>query len=60
MKTTLIRNGQVVLGQTVSHQDLLIRGEKIATVGDLSGMTTDEKVDATDLLHPPTFQKVLP
>ncbi len=50
MKTTLIKNGQVVLGQNVSQTDLLVRGEKIATVGDLSGVRADETVDATDLL----------
>ena len=27
MKTTLIRGGTVVLGQSVSQQDLLIKGE---------------------------------
>jgi dihydropyrimidinase len=50
MKTTLIRNGRVVLGQSVGRQDLLIRGEKIAAVGDLAGMTADQIMDAGDLL----------
>ena len=50
MKTTLIRNGTVVLPGIISQQDLLIRGEKIAAVGDLSGLAADETVDATDLL----------
>jgi dihydropyrimidinase len=50
VKTTLIRNGKVVLGKTVSRQDLLIRGEKIAAVGELSDLRADETVDAADLL----------
>jgi len=50
MKTTLIKNGKVVLGQTVAQQDLLVRGEKIAAVGDLSGVRADEIVDAGELL----------
>jgi len=50
MKTTLIKNGKIVLGQTVSQADLLIRGEQIATVGDLSDAVADEIVDAAGLL----------
>ena len=50
MKTTLIRNGFVVLQSITSQQDLLIQGEKIAAVGELSGLAADETVDATDLL----------
>lgn len=50
MKTTLIKNGTLVLGQTVAQQDLLIRGEKIAAVGDLSAMPANETIDARDLL----------
>lgn len=50
MKTTLIRNGIVVLGHMVAQQDLLIRGEKIAAVGDLSTVRADETVDGRDLL----------
>ncbi|MCP4420448.1 MAG: dihydropyrimidinase, partial [Chloroflexi bacterium] len=50
MKTILIKNGKTVLGQTVSQNDLLIRGEKIAAVGDLSDMEADETVNAADLL----------
>ncbi|MCP5094480.1 MAG: dihydropyrimidinase [Chloroflexi bacterium] len=50
METTLIKNGKVVLGQTVSVQDLLIRGEKVAAVGDLSDVRADKIVDATNLL----------
>jgi dihydropyrimidinase len=40
----------VVLGNSVSQQDLLIKGEKIAAVGDLSGLQPDETHDAGDLL----------
>ncbi len=50
MKTTLIRNGIVVLGHMVAQQDLLIRGEKIAAVGDLSTVRADETVDGRDRL----------
>lgn len=50
MKTTLIKDGAVVLGHNVSRADLLIRGEKIAAVGDLSGLAVDETVDAAGLL----------
>ncbi len=48
--TTLISGGTVVLGQTVSRQDLLIQGERIAALGDLSGCKADVKVDAEGLL----------
>ena len=50
MKTTLIKNGTVVLDESVAQRDLLIRGEKIAAVGDLSDAKAGEIVDATDLL----------
>lgn len=50
MKTTIIKGGTVVVGQSVSKQDLLIRGEKIATIGDLAGFQSDVLIDATDLL----------
>ena len=51
MKTKLIKNGTVVLGQTVSVQDLLIAGEKIAAIGQLSEVVKpDETIDATGLL----------
>lgn len=49
-KSTLIKNGTVVIGGTVARQDLLIRGEKIAAIGDLSGTKADETVEAGDLL----------
>ena len=50
MKTTLIRAGTVVLGHSVSQQDLLIKGERIAAIGDLSGLHPDENLDADGLL----------
>ncbi len=49
-KSTLIKNGTVVIGGTVARQDLLIRGEKIAAIGDLSGTKADKTVEASDLL----------
>ena len=50
MKTTLIRGGKVVVGQSVSQQDLLIKGERIAALGDLSDLRSDETIDAGGLL----------
>ncbi len=50
MKTTLIRGGTVALGKSVSQQDLLIKGERIAALGDLSDMQPDETIDAGGLL----------
>jgi dihydropyrimidinase len=49
-KTTLIKGGTIVLGQTVSQQDLLIQGEQIAALGDLSGHKADIELDAEGLL----------
>ncbi len=49
-KTLLIQGGTVVVGQTVSQQDVLVRGERIAALGDLSGFQADEHVDAHGLL----------
>ncbi|UCF28997.1 MAG: amidohydrolase family protein, partial [Chloroflexota bacterium] len=50
MKTTLIRGGTVALGKSVSQQDLLIKGERIAALGDLSDLQPDETIDAGGLL----------
>ncbi len=50
MKTTLIQNGIVVLGGTAARRDLLIRGERVAAVGELDGVSADETVDAGGLL----------
>jgi dihydropyrimidinase len=49
-KTTLIRGGTVVLGDTVSQCDLLILGERISAVGDLSDLKADTTVEAGGLL----------
>jgi dihydroorotase-like cyclic amidohydrolase len=40
-RTTLIRGGKVVLGQAVSQQDVLIQGERISAVGNLSDCKAD-------------------
>lgn len=50
IKTTLIKGGTVVLGKDVSQQDVFIRGEHIASIGDLSGQRADSEVDASGLL----------
>ncbi|UCF27195.1 MAG: amidohydrolase family protein, partial [Chloroflexota bacterium] len=50
MKTTLIRGGTVAVGKSVSQQDLLIKGERIAALGDLSDLQPDETIDAGGLL----------
>jgi dihydropyrimidinase len=49
-KSTLIKNGTIALGGAVVRHDLLIRGEKVAAVGDLSGIRADETVEAGDWL----------
>jgi len=49
MKTTLIRGGKAVVGQNVSQQDLLIKGESIAALGDLSDLHADETIEAGEL-----------
>jgi dihydropyrimidinase len=49
-ETTLIRGGTVVLGQSVSQQDILIQGERIAALGDLSDHKADNTLDAAGLL----------
>jgi dihydropyrimidinase len=49
-KTTLIRGGTIVLGPHVSQQDLLIRGERIAAVGNLGDITAHVTLDAGGLL----------
>jgi len=49
-KTTLIKNGRVVLGQNVTRQDVLIRGEKIAAVSRLSDYKSDIEINAEGFL----------
>ena len=48
--TILIKGGTVVLGQDVSQQDLLIEGEKISAIGNLTGLDTDREIDARGLI----------
>lgn len=50
IKKTLIRGGQAVLGQTVSHQDILIEGEYISALGDLKDINAGQQIDASGLL----------
>jgi dihydropyrimidinase len=49
-KTILIRGGTVVTSQTVSEGDVLIRGETIAAVGEVTGGQVDDVIDATGLM----------
>jgi len=49
-KTLLIRGGTVVVGQGVSRQDVLVRGERIVALGDLADFRADEQIDAGNLL----------
>ncbi|MFC1555272.1 dihydropyrimidinase [candidate division KSB1 bacterium] len=46
----LIKGGTAVLGQKVSSTDILIKGEKIHAVGNLSGCSADKVIDAEGLL----------
>jgi len=48
--STLIRGGRLVIGDTVVQEDLLVRGEEIAAIGDLSEAPADRVVDASGLL----------
>jgi dihydropyrimidinase len=48
--TTLIRGGEIVTDKAVSMQDLLIRGELIDAVGDLSDTKADRVIDAEGLI----------
>ena len=49
-RTLLISGGTVVTSQTATKQDVLIQGETISMVGDLSRVPSDETIDATGLL----------
>lgn len=53
----LIRNGRVMdgSGNPWIRADVLIRGDRIASIGDLEGTTADEVVDATGLYVTPGF-----
>jgi dihydropyrimidinase len=48
--STLIRGGRLVVEQAVSQQDLLIRGEQIVAMGELTGAQADRVVEAGGLL----------
>ena len=50
LKTTLIRGGTVVSSQIVSQQDVLIQGEQITAMGDLSNVEANTVIDAEGLL----------
>lgn len=47
---TLIQGGEIVTDQTVTMQDLLIQGNLIAAVGDLSDTKADKVINAEGLL----------
>ncbi|MFC1556640.1 dihydropyrimidinase [candidate division KSB1 bacterium] len=51
--STIIKDGIVILGYSVSQQDLFITGESIAAVGNLSGLKADQVIDASGLLVMP-------
>jgi dihydropyrimidinase len=48
--TILIKGGTVVLGHSVSQQNVFVQGEKIAEVGDLSGIKGAREIDTRGLL----------
>ena len=48
--TILIKNGTVVLGNNISQQDILIRGEKISALGNLAGLEADQEIEAEGLI----------
>lgn len=50
MTTTLIKGGTAVIGQTVAKQDVLIKGEKIAAIGKLDGLSADQTINAEGML----------
>ena len=56
-RTVLIRNGRVLdgSGNPWIYADVLLRGDRIAAVGDLGDVRADEVVDATGLYVAPGF-----
>jgi len=50
LKSTLMRGGTVVSSQIVSQQDVLIQGEQITSMGNLSNIEADTVIDAEGLL----------
>ena len=49
-RTILIQGGKIVLGQTVSKQDILIQGDKISAIGNLKGYKANQAFNAEGLL----------
>jgi len=56
-RTTLIVNGRFMdgTGNPWIHADVLIRGDRIAAIGDLEGTDADEVIDASGLYVTPGF-----
>jgi dihydropyrimidinase len=50
MDTILFRGGTVVLGDSVERRDVLVQGEQIVAVGELSDISAHTVVDADGLL----------
>ena len=46
----IIKNGSIVTHSGISQQDILIRGESIAQIGDFEDHSADKVVDAAGLL----------
>ena len=47
-KKILIKNGYLVSSNGISKKDILISGEKIAKIGDLSDLQCDNEIDASN------------
>jgi N-acyl-D-aspartate/D-glutamate deacylase len=56
-RTVLILNGRFMdgSGNPWIHRDVLIRGDRVAAVGDLASIAADEVIDATGLYVAPGF-----
>ena len=56
-RTTLIRNGRLIdgSGNPWIRADVLVRGDRIAAVGNLQGTAADEVIDASGLYVTPGF-----
>lgn len=56
-ESTLIQNGRLLdgSGNPWIYADVLIQGDRIEAVGDLTGMTADRVIDATGLYVAPGF-----
>jgi dihydropyrimidinase len=48
--STLIRGGRMVVGGAVAEQDLLLRGEHVAALGNLANVEAEHVIDARGLL----------